>query len=120
MWRNRDRDFTEILGGAIVVLVILFILGTFCVGIYQAANAPSKGVVISKNYTEGYTHTTYRTVHKGEESIRVPMQEYVEPRYYITIRGVNKKGEESEYTFSVPPSEYETISLGDTYVRKLE
>ena len=112
----------------IVDNIEVFILCTFGLGcavffgvaIYTESIAPTKGVVVDKDYTRGYSYTTRETVYKNGESIQVPVQKYREAEYKITIKGINKKGKEMKYTFEVSPEEYESIQLGDTYIRKLE
>ena len=117
-------DFLEkIVDNIEVFIICMIVLGCavfFGLAIYSESIAPTKGVVVDKDYTSGYSYTTYETMYKNSESIQVPVQKYREAEYKITIKGTNKKGEEMKYTFEVSPEEYETIQLGDTYIRKLE
>ena len=105
------------------VICSLFVIGfiaLFGVAIYNESIAPTKGVVVDKSYTKEHTYTTYKTVKQGKETIQVPVQKYVGTEYKITIKGLNKNEEMMKYSFEVTPEEYESIQLGDTYIRKLE
>ena len=106
-----------------VFIICMIILGCavfFGLAIYTESIAPTKGVVVDKSYTKEHTYTTYKTVKQGKETIQVPVQKYVGAEYKITIEGLNKNEEMMRYSFEVAPEEYESIQLGDTYIRKLE
>ena len=106
-----------------LVICSLFVIGfiaLFGVAIYNESIAPTKGVVVDKSYTKEHTYTTYKPVKQGKETIQVPVQKYVGTEYKITIKGLNKNEEMMKYSFEVTPEEYESIQLGDTYIRKLE
>ena len=127
MWEKIENlllSFIEKIVDHIEVFILcMFVLGCavfFGVAIYTESIAPTKGVVVDKDYTRGYSYTTRETVYKNGESIQVPVQKYVGTEYKITIKGLNKNEEMMKYSFEVAPEEYETIQLGDTYIRKLE
>ena len=106
-----------------LVICSLFVIGfiaLFGVAIYNESIAPTKGVVVDKSYTKEHTYTTYKTVKQGKETIQVPVQKYVGAEYKITIEGLNKNEEMMKYSFEVTPEEYESIKIGDMYIRKLE
>lgn len=104
----------------LVAVVIISIIVLFSYGVYNSAIAPKEGIVISKRYSKGYYYTTYETIRRKGETISVPVQKYEEPSYTITIKGINKKGEEQEYSLQVSPEEYANIEIGDTYIREYE
>lgn len=104
----------------IVAVVLTTIIVFFCYAVYNSTIAPKEGIVISKRYSKGYTYTTYETIRRKGENIRVPVQKYEEPSYIITIKGINKKGEEQEYSLQVSQEEYAHIEIGDTYIREYE
>lgn len=103
-----------------IALAFVGVITLFGYAIYYESSAPTKGVVVDKTYTKEHTETTYKTVKQGKETINVPMQKYVGSQYTITIKGLNKNEKMVKYSFEVTPEEYETIQLGDTYIRKLE
>ena len=105
------------------VICSLFVIGFIAllgVAIDNESIAPTKGVVVDKGYTKEHTYTTYKTVKQGKETIQVPVQKYVGAEYKITIKGLNKNEEMMKYSFEVAPEEYESIKIGDMYIRKLE
>lgn len=77
------------------------------------------GYVIRKDYSPEYTSTEYKYITQSDgKRIRVPTQKYHAARYVITIKGVNSKGEEDKGVYDVTPVEYESIEIGDYYIRQ--
>lgn len=103
----------------IISLVALFTISTFGYGIYRSAIQPKEGYVIRKDYYPEYTSTDYNYITQSDgKRIRVPTQQYHAARYVITIKGVNSKGEEDKGVYDVTPVEYESIEIGDYYIRQ--
>ena len=111
-------DILPVVLGSLFLLVCILCI---CLIVNYEHNAPTEGVVVEKNYKPAYIHTVYRNeTNSKRETITIPMTEYEPERYYITIKGINKKGKEQEYKFQVSPSEYEKIEIGDFYIRRKE
>lgn len=103
----------------VISLVAIFIISIFGWGIYRSAIQPKEGVVIRKDYSPEYTSTEYKYITQSDgKRIRVPTQKYHAARYVITIKGVNSKGEEDKGVYDVTPVEYESIEIGDYYIRQ--
>ena len=103
----------------VISLVALFIVSIFGYVIYRSAIQPKEGIVIRKDYSPEYTSTDYNYVTQSDgKRIRVPTQKYHAARYVITIKGVNSKGEEDKGVYDVTPVEYESIEIGDYYIRQ--
>lgn len=103
----------------VISLVALFIVSIFGYGIYRSAIQPKEGYVIRKDYYPEYTSTEYNYITQSDvKRIRVPIQKYHAARYVITIKGVNSKGEEDNGVYDVAPVEYESIEIGDYYIRQ--
>lgn len=94
--------------GAIVIMLVL----------YATSIQPTEGYVIRKDYIAAHSETRYKYMHKGNEQIRVPQQEWVDAQYTITISGKNKNGKEARATYAVTAEEYSQIELGDYYIKE--
>lgn len=103
----------------VISLVALFIVSIFGYVIYRSAIQPKEGYVIRKDYYPEYTSTDYNYITQSDgKSIMVPTTKYHAARYVITIKGVNSKGEEDKGVYDVTPVEYESIEIGDYYIRQ--
>ena len=103
----------------VISLVALFIVSIFGYSIYRAAIQPREGVVVRKDYYPAYTSTEYKTVTSSDgKTTRIPMQEHHPERYHIVIQGTNSKGEADFGFYNVTMNEYESIKIGDYYIKQ--
>lgn len=109
------EHWTGVIMGAFIIFFILM----FVFGIYLTAIQPKEGYVIRKDYRPEYTSTEYRTISLSDgKSTRIPVQKYHSARYVIVIEGINSKGEKDTGIYDVTPTEYESIEIGDYYVKQ--
>ena len=108
-------------GATIIAAAVLIFMATLIIlALYGSATQPKEGIVVRKNYYPSYTSTDYKTINYSDGSTaRVPVQEYHEATYQIVIKGINSKGEEDLGYYYVTPMEYESIKIGDYYVKEL-
>lgn len=117
VFKKITENGATIISAAILVIAVLLLV----VGIYSSATQPKEGVVVRKEYRPPHTSTDYRTITDGNgKTIRIPVQEYHDAVYQIVIKGINSKGEEDLGYYYVTPTEYETIKIGDYYIKELE
>lgn len=100
----------------IVAAIFLLIFGLIGCGIYAEANRPTEGIVIRKDYEPAHTETVYKRVKVNDDYISVPTEKVITEKYTITIKGINKKGKEVTYSFSVPMMEYDKTEIGELYI----
>lgn len=105
--------------GIIFGIVMVFVISIIGFALYRSAIQPKEGIVIRKDYSPEYISTEYKYITQSDgKSIMVPTQKYHAARYVITIKGVNSKGEEDKGVYDVTPVEYESIKIGDYYIRQ--
>lgn len=105
--------------GVIFGIVIVFMISIIGFALYRSAIQPKEGIVIRKDYYPEYTSIDYNYITQSDgKRIRVPTQKYHAARYVITIKGVNSNGEEDNGVYDVTPVEYESIEIGDYYIRQ--
>lgn len=105
--------------GIIFGIVMVFVISIIGFALYRSAIQPKEGIVIRKDYSPEYTSTEYKYITQSDgKRISVPTQKYHAARYVITIKGVNSKGEEDKGVYDVTPVEYESIEIGDYYIRQ--
>lgn len=115
-WKEKIIDNLEVVlrvGMAIIALGI--IVGMISCVVCAEVNRPSEGIVVKKRYVPAHTETEWKKV-KGKEDTKVPVSIYQDAEYIVTIRGINKKEKEVEYSFYVTPEEYDRIEIGEWYV----
>lgn len=103
----------------VISLVVLFAVSILGYSIYRSAIQPKEGTVIRKDYYPAYTSTEYTTVTISDgKTTQIPMQKYHPERYQIVIQGTNLKGEEDLGYYNVTMNEYESIKIGDYYIKQ--
>jgi len=123
MNKENVKEFFKDYYPALIVGAFMLALIT-CIGVllYHATIQPKEGVVIRKDYYPEHTTTTYETISssngKTTTTTRIPIQQYHPARYQITIKGINSKGEEDFGYYDVTPAEYESIKVGDYYIKQ--
>lgn len=120
MRRNKVIEWIEeYWKGIILGIVVVLVISIIGFELYRSAIQPKEGIVIRKDYYPEYTSTEYKYITQSDgKRIRVPTQKYHAARYVITIKGVNSKGEEDKGVYDVTPVEYESIEIGDYYIRQ--
>lgn len=107
----------------IIILVTIFLIlifGAFCYSIYQYADYGIKqGIIVDKQYESAYTYTAYTTSYIGNDTIRIPHQEYVSEKYKIKIQKTEDNKIKSIW-LEVTSEEYNTLNIGDSYGGYLE
>lgn len=93
----------EVVIGIAVVMVTALIIGG---AVYNECNRISTGIVVDKDYTPGYTTTTYIN--------NFPSTQYHPPHWQLTIEG-EKEGEIVQYSFSVDETTYHKYDFGSQY-----
>lgn len=120
MRRNKVIEWIEeYWRGIIFVIVMVFVISIIGFELYRSAIQPKEGIVIRKDYYPEYTSTEYKYITQSDgKRIRIPTQKYHAARYVITIKGVDSKGEEDKGVYDVTPVEYESIEIGDYYIKQ--
>ncbi len=99
------NNIVELILGLVLGSVVATMLGVGIVLVISNENNEiSEGIVVDRDYTAGYT-----TIGTNNSP---PV--YHPSRCTLTISGT-KNGEEVEYTFEVPESEYVLYNIGDHY-----
>lgn len=105
--------------GIIFGIVRVFVISIIGFALYRSAIQPKEGIVIRKDYSPEYTSTEYEYITQSDgKRIRVPMRKYHAARYVIIIEGINSKGDKDTGVYDVTPVEYESIEIGDYYIRQ--
>ena len=101
-------NIVEVILGLVLGSVVATMLGVVTAAVISNENNKiSEGIVVDRHYTAGYT-----TIGTNNSQ---PV--YHSSRCTLTISGT-KNGEEVEYTFEVPESEYVLYNIGDHYPKE--
>ena len=102
-----------------VVAVICVSVGLLIIACYAEVIKPTKGVVVAKRYEPARQYVTYYNVTNSNGiSTSIPIIKTEPEKYCIVIKGINKKGKETEWTYTVSPSEYEALEIGEYYIHR--
>lgn len=114
---------SEKIATVITVIGSLIVFGIFGLFIYacidEASYGIKQGIVLDKQYESAHTYTAYTTSYIGNDTIRIPHQEYVSEKYKIKIQKTEDNKTKSIW-IEVTPEEYNNLNIGDSYGGYLE
>lgn len=97
-------------------MIIIFLGWLIATAISNEVNRPTEGKIIAKKYEPAHTEVEWEKVKEKDHETKVPVTRYEGEKYIVTIKGINKKGNEVSYSFYVTEEEYEKLQIGDSYI----
>ena len=88
-----------------LLLALLSITLTLC----HSCKHLKEGKIVDKHFKAGYYSTHLQHIGKSY----IPITEYHQPRYIITVEGKNEKGELIKERWYVSSGQYESKKIGD-------